>query len=199
MEGNGNSRNSSAASDDDEELNSWRHLLYFSLLFGVPVLVLHLYMSITMTTSMSSSSSSPSSSSSSGFLSHSVPILCHGAGINYGQAAMVSLVIPLIVVVGGKYFKSAFQSAMHGSFGMDFLVMTGTSVTFFYSIFELLSSCYQREPTRHVFFETSGMLLMFVTIGKYIEAYAKGKSAKAITTLLKLQPKKVTIVMIYKM
>ena len=92
-----------------------------------------------------------------------------------------------------RYYRSALISAMHCSFGMDFLVMTGSSITFLYSLGELLVSCHAGKPAKHVFLEAIGMLLMFVTIGKYIEAYAKGTSAMAITTLLTMQPKKVCI------
>ena len=69
---------------------------------------------------------------------------------------------------------------MHGSFGMDFLVVTGTSVSYLYSMVQIGMECRTGEPTVHVFFEAVGMLLMFVTVGKFIEAYAKGASAGAI-------------------
>ena len=78
--------------------------------------------------------------------------------------------------------------ALHGSFGMDCLVVTGTTVTFVYSCVQLTLACRTGEPTKHVFFEVSGMLLMFVTFGKYLEAYAKGKTVSAITNLLSMQP-----------
>jgi hypothetical protein len=53
-------------------------------------------------------------------------------------------------------------------------------------------ACHSHVPTKHVFFETTGMLLMFVTIGKFIEAYAKRRSFAAISNLLKLQPREVS-------
>lgn len=71
---------------------------------------------------------------------------------------------------------------------MDCLVVTGTTVTFVYSCVQLTRACQTGEPTKHVFFEASGMLLMFVTFGKYLEAYAKGKTVSAITKLLEMQP-----------
>ena len=90
------------------------------------------------------------------------------------------------------YFINTFISlstgALHGSFGMDCLVVVGTTVTFVYSCVQLSLACSTGEPTNHVFFEASGMLLMFVTFGKYLEAYAKGKTVSAITNLLSMQP-----------
>lgn len=67
-------------------------------------------------------------------------------------------------------------------------MVTGTTVTFVYSCVQLTLACRAGEPTKHVFFEVSGMLLMFVTFGKYLEAYAKGKTVSAITNLLSMQP-----------
>jgi len=83
---------------------------------------------------------------------------------------------------------------MHGNFGMDCLVVTGTSISFAYSSVQLAFACANHVPTTHVFFEASGMLLMFVTLGKFMEAYARGKSASAITNLLKLQPSRALLV-----
>ena len=61
-------------------------------------------------------------------------------------------------------------------------------MTFIYSMVQLTYACNSGIPTTHVFFEASGMLLMFVTFGKFIESYAKGKTVSAITNLLRMQP-----------
>lgn len=189
----GKKKKSDVHGDGEDELDGWWKLMCFSLCFGVPVLLLHLTMAIMRSRSMSTMpmSGEESANHSANIFMHTVPLLCHGTGITVGQAIMVALNLPVLFIVGGRYYRSAIVSAMHCSFGMDFLVMTGSSVTFLYSIIELLYSCHHGVPAKHVFFEAIGMLLMFVTVGKYIEAYAKGKSAQAITTLLKLQPKKV--------
>jgi Cu+-exporting ATPase len=159
---------------NDEEMVTLSWLLGISLFLGLPIMALHFAMSTSYNWKM--------------FLMD--PVACHG-GITLGQILMVSLNIPLLFGVGYKYYRSAFLGALHGSFGMDFLVMTGTSITFLYNIMTLSFACQSGIPTQHVFLESSGMLLMFVTVGKFIEAYAKGKSASAITSLLKLQPKQV--------
>jgi Cu+-exporting ATPase len=117
--------------------------------------------------------------------------VCHN-GIQIGQMLMLILNIPMLIIVGSKYYKSAFLGLLHGIYGMDLLVMTGTSITFTYSVIQLCLSCISDESTDHVFFETTGMLLFFVTIGKYIESYAKGRSASSIAELLKLQPRDVS-------
>jgi P-type Cu+ transporter len=116
--------------------------------------------------------------------------------ITRGQLVMAVLNTPLQLIVGYRFYRGAFLSAMHGSFGMDCLVVTGTTITFVYSALQFFFACYSGSTSTsvHMFFETSGMLLMFVTIGKYIEAYAKGATASAMTSLLKLQPRKAFLV-----
>lgn len=87
--------------------------------------------------------------------------------------------------------------------GMDFLVCMGTTCAYLYSIIvfvlqiatrwqyeqkgmeeEELSGVFDLTPT----FETGAWLITFVTLGKYLEAYARGKTAGALRTLMELQP-----------
>jgi cation transport ATPase len=84
-------------------------------------------------------------------LSHLIPSLTvHCTCDHYSHLTAVTL--------------AAYLSALHGSFGMDALVVTGTTIAFTYSSIQLAASCISGVPTMHVFFETSGMLLLFVTM-----------------------------------
>lgn len=108
----------------------------------------------------------------------------------------ISLVLatPIQFGVGKKFYVSAYHS--FPVMGMDFLVCLGTTAAYMYSVIALLiiisSSTSDTEfgdemllkPT----FETGAMLITFVTLGKYFEAYAKGKTASALQTLMELQP-----------
>lgn len=154
-----------------EDLLVWGRLLFISLLLGVPVMILHMSMS----------------HFDSVMMMMKKPALCHG-GITLGQTLMVALNLPLQFGVGYRFYRGAVLGALHGNFGMDCLVVTGTTISFAYSSVQLFFACATHIPTTHVFFEASGMLLMFVTLGKFMEAFARGKSASAITDLLKLQP-----------
>ncbi len=162
----------------EHELSQWKQLLIIAMLFGLPVIFFHFCS--TVSEALETVLSKPSQ-------------LCHHT-ISNGQILMFILNFPILMIVGYKYYRSAMISAFHGIFGMDFLVMIGTSITFTYSLLELCFACYLQSPTTHVFFETTGMLLLFVTIGKYIEAYAKGRSASSIAELLKLQPREASLV-----
>lgn len=162
----------SADAAEEDGLAEWYFPLIVSVVLGVPVMTLHLSMS----------------SSSAVMMMFDMPAACHG-GVRLMQAIMLLLNLPILLIVGYRYYRGAVLGAMHGTFGMDCLVTTGTSITFLYSCVQLGLACHSETPTTHVFFETTGMLLMFVTIGKFIEAYAKRRSFAAISNLLKLQPR----------
>ncbi|RYY87252.1 hypothetical protein EON63_04340 [archaeon] len=141
---------SSASLDaNTHDIQQWFRMLLISLLFGLPIVFLHLV---------------------GDFIPPLMEYLmekdtCTG-GVSNGQILMLALNTPLLCIVGYKFYSAACISAYHGSLGMDFLVMVGTSITFVYSLFQLYYACKTHMYTPHVFFETSGMLLLFVTIGK---------------------------------
>lgn len=161
-----------------DDLSSWRRLLVVCGIFGLPVLFFH--MAMITSSSVMELSMMP------------VPSLCRG-GITTGQLIMALLNTPLQVVVGYRFYRGAFMGAMHGSFGMDCLVVTGTTITYVYSVTQLAFACRSGVPSMHVFLETSGMLLMFVTLGKFLESYARKSTASAMSSLLALQPHNVRI------
>ncbi len=78
---------------------------------------------------------------------------------------------------------------------MDVLVTIGTSAAFTYSVFAMLCAPFNEDPDYHpaVFFDTSTMLVMFVSLGRYLENKAKGKTSEALTTLMALSPSMATI------
>lgn len=146
------SNNISSASLDanTHDIQQWFRMLVVSLIFGVPIVFLHLvgeFIPALMEYMMEKDT-------------------CTG-GVSNGQILMLVLNTPLLCIVGYKFYTAACISAYHGSLGMDFLVMVGTSITFVYSLFQLYYACKTHIYTPHVFFETSGMLLLFVTIGKW--------------------------------
>jgi Cu+-exporting ATPase len=80
---------------------------------------------------------------------------------------------------------------------MDVLVMLGTSAAYFYSLFVLIAAAFKPGPEKPpvVFFDTSTMLIMFVSLGRYLENSAKGKTSAALTDLTALTPSMAIIYM----
>ncbi|KAF8892295.1 Cu-transporting P-type ATPase [Infundibulicybe gibba] len=125
------------------------------------------------------------------------PILAYRllTGLYVGDLLSLLLTTPAQFWVGAKFYRSAYKSLRHGSATMDVLVMLGTSAAYFYSIFSMLFALFNSSPDFRpfLFFETSTMLLMFVSLGRYLENKAKGKTSAALTDLMALAPSMATI------
>lgn len=92
--------------------------------------------------------------------------------------------------VGHRFYQAAWKGWTNGRvMGMDFLVVLGTTASYVYSIVLFALQLLTGEMTELMpNFMTGGMLLTFVTLGKFLESYAKGKTASALQTLMELQP-----------
>ncbi|KAH9162725.1 copper P-type ATPase CtaA [Lactarius sanguifluus] len=111
-------------------------------------------------------------------------------GIPLGHLLVAIITTPAQFWVGQKFYRNAYKALKHKSATMDVLVMLGTSAAYFYSLFTLIASALDPDPNMppFVFFDTSTMLIMFVSLGRYLENSAKGKTSAALTDLMALAP-----------
>nr|AWF79127.1 Cu-transporting P1B-1 ATPase [Amanita strobiliformis] len=116
-------------------------------------------------------------------------------GIYLGDVLAWIITTPSQFWIGEKFYRSAYKSLKHGSATMDVLVMLGTTAAYFYSVISLFFAMFNTESgfRPFLFFETSTMLLMFVSLGRYLENKAKGKTSAALTDLMALAPSMATI------
>ncbi|KAI0083849.1 copper transporting p-type ATPase-like protein [Irpex rosettiformis] len=116
-------------------------------------------------------------------------------GIYLGDFLVLCLTIPAQFWVGQKFYRNAWKALKHGSATMDVLVMLGTSAAFFYSLFAMIAAIFNSDPDYRpfVFFDTSTMLIMFVSLGRLLENRAKGRTSAALTDLMALAPSMATI------
>lgn len=110
----------------------------------------------------------------------------------YGIAQLVFL-LP-IIILNRNYFLSGFKSLFKLHPNMDTLIALGASISVIYSIYILfftlnISVPQAAEKGLHYYFESAGMILTFITIGKYLESKSKSKTSSAINKLIKLKPK----------
>ena len=117
-------------------------------------------------------------------------------GIYLTDILILALTTPAQFWIGQKFYRSAFKALKHRSPTMDVLIMLGTSAAYFYSIFAMLFAAFNTSPDFRpfVFFDTSTMLIMFVSLGRWLENRAKGKTSAALTDLMALTP---TMAIIY--
>lgn len=159
-----------------KEIQEWKRRFLWSTVFGIPVFFIHM-------------------------VAHRIPALrpilhfklIHG--IYLDQFTIFCLTTPAQFWVGSKFYKNAFKAIKHGSGTMDVLVMLGTSAAYFYSLFTMIAGIFNSDPDYRpsLFFETSTMLMMFVSFGRYLENRAKGKTSAALTDLMSLTPSMATI------
>lgn len=103
----------------------------------------------------------------------------------------------LIVIINRNFFISGTKALIHKAPNMDTLVSLGASISYVYSFIlyflmtlNVENAEYSMSLSMNISFETCGMILTFITIGKTLEAYSKGKTTSALKSLMKLSPKK---------
>jgi Cu+-exporting ATPase len=101
------------------------------------------------------------------------------------------LVLP-VMIVGRRYFTVGFKSLFRRSPNMDSLIAIGTSAAFLYSVVSVIKIL-QDNSYYHMYFESAGVILTLITLGKYFENVAKGKTSEAIKKLMGLAPKTANI------
>lgn len=101
------------------------------------------------------------------------------------------LLIP-IIYLNREYFVKGIPALINGNPNMDSLIAISASVSTAYGIFVMYQIIYG-NMFHDIYFESAGMILTLITMGKYLEARSKGKTTDAIEKLMNLAPKKVII------
>ncbi|HVR76927.1 MAG TPA: heavy metal translocating P-type ATPase [Acidimicrobiia bacterium] len=97
------------------------------------------------------------------------------------------LVTPVVIWVGWQFHRVAARQTRHLSANMDTLISLGSLAAYLYSIWALFSD----EP---VFFETAGVIVALITLGRAFEARAKGRASQAVHRLLELGAKEARVI-----
>lgn len=116
-------------------------------------------------------------------------ILLFIPGLYLGDVLCLILTIPVQFGIGKRFYIAAYKGMRHRSPTMDLLVVMGTSAAFFFSCAAMVvSMCYAPHTRPMVLFDTSTMLITFITLGRYLENRAKGQTSKALSNLMSLAP-----------
>ena len=120
---------------------------------------------------------------------------CHEQML-FNSLCQLILVLP-IMYLNRKFFISGFKALFSGRANMDSLVALGSAASAIYSIAVMLIVAFQtgsgnisatHEFSRHLYIESSGMILTLITLGKMLEAKAKGRTSEAIEKMMSLAP-----------
>ncbi len=127
-----------------------------------------------------------------------LPGILHGNGNSVTFAFVQFLLLLPILYVNDKYFKVGFRTLLKGAPNMDSLIAIGSSAAVIYGIAAIFQIGYglghgEVHRVEHwsmdLYFESAGMILTLITLGKFLETRSKGKTSEAITRLMDLAPK----------
>ena len=89
---------------------------------------------------------------------------------------------------GGRFYRTGWAAARHGSPDMNTLVALGTSAAYGYSVVATFAPGVLPPEAVHVYYEAAAAVVTLILLGKYLEAAAKGRTSEAIRRLLALRP-----------
>ena len=112
-------------------------------------------------------------------------------------AILQMLISGLVLVINQRFFISGIRAVINRSPNMDTLVALGSGVSYIYSIAMTIMMTGAEHPDHYLhslYFESAAMILTLITVGKMLEARAKGKTTDAINSLLRLAPRTATVI-----
>ena len=122
---------------------------------------------------------------------------------NYLAIALAELLLTAIVmIINQKFFINGFKGALKGAANMDTLVALGSGAAFVYStavVFMMTAEVQSgnvhgaHELLHGLYFESAAMIVTLITVGKMLEARAKGKTTNALKSLMDLSPKSAVV------
>lgn len=172
------SKKPQASTVQDDELTQMKHRLLWSILFTVPLFYL----------------------SMGHMMGWPLPTVFHDNPFVLAFTQFL-LVLP-VVFVNFKFFRVGFKSLFRGSPNMDSLIAMGSTAAIVYGIIAIYQiglglAAGDMDRVHHyamdLYFESAGMILTLITLGKFLETRAKAKTSDAITKLVNLRPQTATV------
>lgn len=131
------------------------------------------------------------------------PVPSFMQGNHVAMGLMQLLLSGMILVINQKFFISGFKSLFHGAPNMDSTIALGSGAAFAYSTVMLFAMTGTQVSggseaampyMNEFYFESAGMILTLITVGKMLESLSKGKTTDALKSLMELAPKTATLI-----
>ncbi len=163
-------------SGDKSEINEMKKRLIVSFVFAIPLFYI----------------------SMGHMLNWPLPSIFHGTENALIFAFTQFLLCLPVMIINSKYYKVGLKTLFKGSPNMDSLIAIGTSAATLYGIYAIFKIGYglghmDMDMVMHfsmdLYFESAAVVLALITLGKFLEARAKGRTSDAIKKLIDLSPK----------
>jgi Cu+-exporting ATPase len=114
--------------------------------------------------------------------------------LNFGFIQLI-LVIP-VMAAGYRFYTVGFRRLLKREPNMDSLIAVGTSAAFLYSIYSIIWIINGDHQFAHegLYFETTGVIIALILLGKYLESRSMGRTSEAIKKLMGLAPKTANVI-----
>ncbi|XP_075738141.1 copper-transporting ATPase 1 [Rhipicephalus microplus] len=159
-----------------EEVKKWRRSFLLCVMFGVPSMIIMMYYMFRR-------------------MAYKLDDCCIFPGLS-AENFFLFLLATIVQFVGGRYFYvQAWKAVSHRVANMDVLITLATSISYFYSV--IIVVYFMIDSADHspkTFFETPPMLLTFISLGRWLEHIAKGKTSAALAKLISLQATEAVLV-----
>ena len=119
-----------------------------------------------------------------------VPDTVPGTAIPFGWVAF-ALATPVQVVLGREFYANSYTAVVRNrTANMDVLIALGSTTAYLYSVVALVGLL----PGAGLYFDTAALILVFITLGNYLEARSKGRASAALRSLLEMEADSATLV-----
>ncbi|MBV5332921.1 hypothetical protein JZU54_05040, partial [bacterium] len=163
------------------EIGRWRDQFLFSIAFALPVFAISMVLS-----------GMPRATHEYFMATNAL------TGISREEAWTWILATPVQFVSGARFYKESRHSLRPGGrLGMSFLIATGTTAAYSYSVAAVMynaGNAGSGRPRLMSSFESSSLLISFVLLGKYLEARAKSRTSMAVSSLAGMAPDTATLI-----
>lgn len=157
-----------------QEIREWRNSTLMAFIFAIPVMMISMVLMEIPSVKVVLDT-------------HCLP------GLSWESLLLLLLTVPVQFVVGARFYSAAYKSLRHRSFTMDVLISMGATAAFLFSVVSIIYALFNHQHHTMLAFETSVMLIFFVSLGRYLESVAKGKTSEALSKLMQLQPPQATL------
>jgi Cu+-exporting ATPase len=111
-------------------------------------------------------------------------------GVDFGWVSF-ALATPVYVVLGREFLENSYKAVVRNrTANMDVLIALGSTTAYGYSVVALLGIL----PGAGLYFDTAAFILVFITLGNYLEARSKGQAGEALRKLLEMEADEATLV-----